>query len=99
MYRLRLFKERVIKMTDYGKVRSTVKPLEKVIDDFSVWINTDISKVEAEFEGEAHTEYEFHQVRYGKDEYLKLMDEKNIELQTQLTDTQLALCEIYEEMI
>ena len=29
-------------MVDYGKVRSTVKPEEKVVDDYSVWVNSDI---------------------------------------------------------
>ena len=32
-------------MTDYGRVRSTVKPEPIVIDDFSVWQNTDIQEV------------------------------------------------------
>ena len=35
-------------------------------------------------------------VQYTKDEYIKLMDEKNTELESQLTDTQLALCDVYE---
>ena len=33
---------------------------------------------------------------YTKDEYIKLMAEKNAELESQLTDTQLALCDVYE---
>ena len=35
-------------------------------------------------------------VQYSKDEYLALMDEKNAALEEQLTDTQLALCDVYE---
>lgn len=32
-------------MVDYGKVRSTVKPDPIVIDEFSVWVHTDIQSV------------------------------------------------------
>lgn len=32
-------------MKDYGKTRSTVRPEEKVIDEFSVWIASNIQAV------------------------------------------------------
>lgn len=92
-------KERVKIMIDYGRIRSTIKPEEKVIDDISVWINTDIQEVEVTHEDDTHIEYEFNQVRYSKDEYIKIIDDKNANLETQLTDTQIALCEVYELMI
>lgn len=69
-------------MDDYGMVRSTVKPEPKTIDEYSVWVNTDITETQVEIEGETHTEYEFHQVRYAKDEYIKMIDDKNDELNT-----------------
>lgn len=86
-------------MIDYGRIRSTVKPEEKVIDDYSVWVNTDIREVEVTHEDDVHIEYEFNQVRYSKDEYIKIIDDKNTSLEAQLTDTQVALCEVYELMI
>lgn len=86
-------------MINYGKIRSTVKPEPIEIDEYSVYINTDISEISVETDGETHTEYEFNQVRYDKNEYIKLMSEQNTALETQLTDTQLALCEIYEGMM
>ena len=58
-------------MTDYGRVRSTVKPEPIVIDDFSVWQNTDIQEVsenvgeENEFVG-----YEYNMIQYSKDEFI-----------------------------
>ncbi len=67
-------------MVDYGTVRSTVRPEEKVVDDFSVWVNTDIKEVEVTHDGDTHTEFEFHQVQYSKDEYIKMIDEHNKEL-------------------
>lgn len=86
-------------MIDYGKVRSTVKPDEIVIDEFSVWQYTDIQEVsenvgeENEFVG-----YEFNMVQYSKDEFILQQATDNAALQQQITDTQLALCEVYELM-
>lgn len=85
-------------MIDYGTVRSTVKPDEVEIDEYSVWVNSNIKEIEVQSEVEIHTEYEYNQVRYKKDEYIKLIDKRNSTLESQLTDTQLALCEIYEGM-
>ena len=67
-------------MVDFGTIRSTVKPEEKVIDEFSVWVNTDISEIEVSHADDTHTEFEYHQVQYSKDEYIKMIDEKNAEL-------------------
>ena len=75
-------------MKSYGTVKSAVRPEAKVVDEFSVWVNTDIA--------ETADGWEYHMVQYTKDEYIKLMDEKNAELESQLTDTQLALCDVYE---
>ena len=75
-------------MKDYGTVQSAVRPEEKVVDEYSVWLNTDITQTA---DG-----WEYHLVQYTKDEYIKLMDEKNAALEEQLTDTQLALCDVYE---
>lgn len=86
-------------MIDYGVVRSTVKPDKVEIDEYSVWVSSDIKEIEVQSENETHTEYEYNQVRYTKDEYIKLIDERNTTLESQLTDTQLALCEIYEGMM
>lgn len=85
-------------MVDFGTVKSTVRPEEKVIDDYSVWISSDIQEVQVpDLEGESqHTEYEYNLVQYSKDEYIKMIDGKNAELEEQLTDTQLALCDVYE---
>ena len=86
-------------MVDYGKVRSTVKPESIVIDDFSVWQHTDIQEIsenvgkENEFVG-----YEFNMVQYSKDEFILQQATDNAALQQQITDTQLALCEVYEMM-
>lgn len=86
-------------MIDYGTVRSTIKPNKVEIDEYSVWVNSNITEIVVQSEDESHTEYEFNQVRYTKDEYIKMIDERNSTLESQLNDTQLALCEIYEGMV
>lgn len=84
-------------MVDYGKVRSTVKPESIVIDDYSVWQHTDIQEVsenvgeENEFIG-----FEFNMVQYTKDEFILQQAAENTSLSQQVTDMQLALCEVYE---
>ena len=80
-------------MKDYGRVRSTVSPKPMVIDEFSVWIHKNITEVsenvgeENEFIG-----YEYDMIQYTKDEYIRMLD-------TQLTNVQLALVELYEGMV
>jgi len=76
-------------MVDYGKQRSTVQPEPMVLDENSVWIHTNIQAVEEAVGEEVFSGYEFNMVQYTKDEYISLLD-------AQLTDTQLALVEVYE---
>lgn len=84
-------------MVDYGKVKSTIKPESVVIDDYSVWENTNIEAVsenvgtETEFNG-----FEYNMVQYDKNEYILKQARANAELSDQLTETQLALCDVYE---
>lgn len=66
-------------MVDYGRIRSTVRPEKIEVDAYSVWINTKIEEVEVTDEGDTRTEYEYHQVRYTKEEYLKQMIGENRE--------------------
>ena len=85
-------------MKDFGKVRSTVKPEAMVIDDFSVWVCTDIQEVtestgETEFKG-----YADRMVQYGKDEFILAQAAENADMKQKVTDTQLALVEVYELM-
>ena len=82
-------------MVDHGKVRSTVRPEAWVVDDASVWVAENITPVvigDAENNGEPRTEHEYDLKQYGKNEYIA-------QLETQLTDTQLALCDVYELLV
>ena len=73
------------------------KPDAVVIDEHSVWVHTDIQEVhESMGENQSFDGYEFNMTQYEKDEYILMMSEKNVSLEKQVTDTQLALCEVYE---
>ena len=88
-------------MIDYGTQRSTVKPLELELTETKVFVASNIISVnEPDTEDQpGFTGYEFDLVEYDKDEYIKLQAEHNAALKQQMTDTQLALCEVYELMI
>ena len=60
-------------MKEYGKVRSTKQPEQKV-------------------------SYEYDLTQYTKDEYIKMIDDRNASLEDQMTQAQEAMCEIYEMM-
>ena len=85
-------------MIQYKKVRSTQQPETQVIDEYSVWVAENITPVSepGTDEQEGFVGYEYDLTQYTKDEYIKMIDEKNAALETQVTDTQLALCEVYE---
>ena len=63
-------------MKDYGIVEGSTKPEEKIVDEYSVWVNTDIA--------ETADGWEYHMIQYSKDEYIKLMDEANQKAQADL---------------
>lgn len=86
-------------MRNFGKTRSTVRPNAVVIDDFSVWQHSNIIEVsenvgeENEFIG-----FEFDMVQFEKDEFILKQAQENQTLAQQITDAELALCELYEMM-
>lgn len=81
------------------KVQSTIKPKKIEIDEYSVYLNSDIKKIKVPDESGKHTEYEYNQTQYSKDEFISLMSEQNKDLEDKLTDTQMALCEIFESFV
>lgn len=86
-------------MKNYGTQRSTIKPESIKVDEYSVWVHNNVKEVsenigsDNEFVG-----YEFIMVQYTKDEYIQIQAERNTELETQVTNTQFALVELYEVM-
>ena len=73
-------------------VKSTVKPEELVIDEYSVWVSKDVSVIsENEFNG-----YNYTQINYSKDEYILEIDRKRKE---DKTGTELALADLAEMLL
>ena len=88
-------------MKDWGTLHSKKQPEPKVIDEYSVWIASDITECDmpggnTDEDAEPEKGWEYSLVQYDKDEYIKIMDDRNASLEQQLTDTQLALCDVYE---
>lgn len=89
----------------FTNVRSTapeVQPME--VTDYHVIINKGITEIH-EVENEKDLSFKFdgweiaEQIIYEKDEYIKLIAEKNSSLEEQATNLQLALVEVYEMML
>lgn len=85
-------------MIDCGYVTgSKEQAVELIVGIDTVYVHDDIQLLKKEDEqGNPVEVYQYHEVQYNKDEYIKVISEKNSELENQLTDTQLALCDVYE---
>ena len=77
-------------------VQSTIKPNEIEIDEQSVWVNKDVREIAVTDENGSHKEYEYNQTQHSKDDFIRLMSEQNKALENELTDTQIALCDLFE---
>ena len=86
-------------MMNHGLVRACERPEAVVVDEHSVWVASEIQSVTVPDETGELTEYEFTLVLFDKDEFIHGMIEKNESLEAQLTDTQLALCDVYELIV
>lgn len=74
----------------YAERDSRPEPVE--ITETMVFVNTDIKEIEKDFNGEKHIAYSYNVESYTMKEYINY-------LQSQLSSTEMALCEIYEEVI
>lgn len=92
-------------MQTFTNVRSTateVKPLE--IDDYHVYVNTGITEIHEEAtEDDPSSGFDGWEIEeqtiYEKDEYIQLIAEKNSSLEQEATSLQIALTEVYEQML
>lgn len=74
-------------------------PNDIVILETKVLVNTNVLPIEITFDEDTRTEYEYDVTEYSKDEYIEKLAKDNEELNTELTDAQLALCELYEMLL
>ena len=85
-------------MKQYGTQRSTVKPEDVEITESKVFSYENITEIKVknpESDDEV-TMYEFTLTEYDKNEYIRIQAEKNASLEEQMTQTQVALCDVYE---
>lgn len=82
-------------MKDYGRVQGSKESSQSlIIGKDTVYVHSNVKEIRLE-EFDC-TIYEYDEIQYEKDEYIKLMAEKNEELEAKLLKTQSALVEIYE---
>lgn len=86
----------MIIMKNYGIVYSSVSPQPIEVTSSSVFIASNIGEYEEEIEGKLTSGFKYNLIQYSKDEYIKILEEKNQRLEADLLDTQSALCDIYE---
>lgn len=85
-------------MKDMGIVQGNGEQAkELVIGKDKVYIHTNITQITEDSRGNAVEDlFQFNEVQYDKDEYIEQLAKQNAELADGLTNTQLALCEVYE---
>ena len=69
-----------------------------IVNKDTVYVHSNIVQATDEDGNVVDNLYVYDEVQYTKDEYIQIMAEKNSQLEKELTDTQLALCELYESV-
>lgn len=67
-----------------------------IIGKTTVYVHSNISQATDEDGNVIDDLYVYDEIQYTKDEYIKLMADKNSQLEQEVTETQMALCDIYE---
>lgn len=84
-------------MKDMGIVQGSPEmAVPLIVGKDTVYVHTSIEQVP---DTEGNMVWQYHEIQYDKDEYIRLLSEKNALVEAQLTDTQLALVEVFEMMI
>ena len=92
-------------MQKFAKVRSTAETVQELeINEGSVIVNNGITEIHekgtAEDPSSGFDGWEIaEQIIYDKDEYIKVISEKNASLEEETTNLQIALTEVYEQML
>jgi len=88
-------------MKDMGIVfGSAEQAVPLVIGKDTVYVHSVIQQILEDKDGKPVTNlFQYHEIQYDKDEYIRVIAEKNQSLEQQITDAQLALCELYEGMV
>ena len=87
-------------MIEIGIVQGTAaQAVPLIIGKDTVYVHTNITPLSQDKSNyPVDGMYEYYEVQYDKDEYIAILSEKSALQELQLTNTQLALTEIYENM-
>ena len=77
-------------MIEHGKTQSTIKPNAIEIDEYSVWVAENITEITKE----NYVLYEYDLVQYTKDEYIKLLIERDLTKADAILDLSTLLAEL-----
>lgn len=77
---------------------STEQAQPLIVNKDTVYVHTNIVQATDEDGNVIDGLYVYDEVQYTKDEYIQIIAEKNETLERDLTDTQLAIAEIYESL-
>ena len=69
-----------------------------IVNKDTVYVHTNIVQATDKDGNVIDNLYIYDEVQYTKDEYIKLISDKNETLEKEVTETQLALCELYESL-
>ena len=86
-------------MKEIKNVQGSIEQAQPlIVNKDTVYVHTNIVQATDEDGNVVDGLYVYDEVQYTKDEYIQIMAEKNETLERDLTDTQLAIAEIYESL-
>ena len=86
-------------MKEIKNVQGSIEQAQPlIVNKDTVYVHTNIVQATDEDGKVVDGLYVYDEVQYTKDEYIQIMAEKNETLERDLTDTQLAIAEIYESL-
>ena len=86
-------------MKEIKNVQGSIQQAQPlIVNKDTVYVHTNIVQATDEDGNVVDGLYVYDEVQYTKDEYIQIMAEKNETLERDLTDTQLAIAEIYESL-
>lgn len=89
-------------MKNYGIVHGGAEQaVPLVVGKDTVYVHTNITKLEPDPNDELAPAdlYSYEEIQYDKDEYIGLISNKNDTLELQLADTQIALADVFEQVL
>ena len=88
-------------MKNWGLTRETEIPKEVQVFETKVFVSSNIHEVEVTDSetGDTYTEYEFDLIEYTTSEYIDILSKENKAMEESLTDTEMALVDLYEKVV